>query len=102
MAEDYPKSVTVGGHEYAIVYRKLKGDVGRYYYDKKEIHIRKGMDPKDTRDTIRHELVHIVMEYSGLSYVLDDEKVEEAIARVLDNILFPALDAMGAEDAGWP
>ena len=36
-----------------------------------------------------HEIVHATFAVSGLSNILDDDNIEEAIVRVADYILFP-------------
>jgi hypothetical protein len=36
-----------------------------------------------------HEVVHASLAISGLSNILDDSNIEEAIVRVADYILFP-------------
>jgi hypothetical protein len=36
-----------------------------------------------------HEVVHATLAISGLSNVLDDDNIEEALVRVADYLLFP-------------
>lgn len=83
-----PPTVKVGDIEFKIVVKKMK-DYGDMDIDKKTIRIRKGLTQEESFDTMMHEIVHATFAVSGLSNILDDDNIEEAIVRVADYILFP-------------
>ena len=64
-------------------------DYGDMDIDKKIIRIREGLSKEESFDTMMHEVTHAALAISGLSNILDDPNVEEAIVRVADYILFP-------------
>ena len=64
-------------------------DYGDMDIDKKVIRIRTGLSDEESFDTLMHEVVHASLAISGLSNILDDSNIEEAIVRVADYILFP-------------
>ena len=70
----------VGGIEFKIVLKKIK-DYGEMHIDKKTIYIRKGLSPEESFDTMMHEVVHAALSISGLSDILNDDNMEEAIVR---------------------
>ena len=83
-----PSTIRVGGIEFKIVLKKMK-DYGDMDIDKKTINIRKGLSQEESFDTLMHEVCHAALAISGLSDVLNDDNVEEALVRVADYILFP-------------
>jgi|TARA_R110000765_G_scaffold82940_1_gene161361 hypothetical protein len=83
-----PSAIKVGDIEFKIVLKKMK-DYGDMDIDKKVIRIRTGLSDEESFDTLMHEVVHASLAISGLSNILDDSNIEEAIVRVADYILFP-------------
>tara|TARA_R110000744_G_C19320230_1_gene557571 strand:+ start:197 stop:508 length:312 start_codon:yes stop_codon:yes gene_type:complete len=83
-----PATIMVGDIEFKIVIKKMK-DYGDMDIDKKIIRIREGLSKEESFDTMMHEVTHAALAISGLSNILDDPNVEEAIVRVADYILFP-------------
>ena len=83
-----PPAIKVGGVEFKIVLKKMS-DFGDFDVDKKLIRIRQGLSPTAMFDTLMHEVAHAALAISGLSNILDDENLEEAIVRIADYILFP-------------
>ena len=83
-----PSTIKVGDIEFKIVLKKMK-DYGDMDIDKKTIRIRKGLTQEESFDTMMHEIVHATFAVSGLSNILDDDNIEEAVVRVADYILFP-------------
>ena len=83
-----PSTVMVGGIEFKIVLKKIK-DFGEMHMDKKTIYIRKGLSPEESFDTMMHEVNHAALSISGLSDILNDDNMEEALVRLADYILFP-------------
>lgn len=83
-----PAKLMVGGIEFKIVFKEMT-DFGEMDFDKKTISIRKGLSENETFDTLMHEANHASLAVSGLCYVLDDDNIEEAIVRAMDNLLFP-------------
>ena len=83
-----PTSIEVGGVTFKIVYKELD-DFGQMDIDRKTIFIRKGMSNEENFDTLMHECVHACLAVGGISYVIDEDKIEEGVTRCLDNLLFP-------------
>ena len=83
-----PSTIKVGDIEFKIVLKKM-ADFGDMDIDKRTICIRKGLSEEESFDTLMHEVVHATLAISGLSNILDDDNIEEAIVRVADYILFP-------------
>ena len=92
-----PRSVTIAGVSVKIIREDLrdednlpKGYFGYYSHERRVIAIDKSLSPSVARDTIRHEMVHAALSYSGLTSLEHFE--EEAIVRCMDEIFFPAWD----------
>ena len=83
-----PTSIDVGGMTFKIVYKELE-DFGQMDFDKKIIYLRKGMKSEDNFDTLMHEVLHASLSVSGISYVIDDDKLEEGTIRCADHLFFP-------------
>ena len=83
-----PSTIMVGGIEFKIVLKKIK-DFGEMHMDKKTICVRKGLSPEESFDTMMHEAHHAALSISGLSDILNDDNMEEALVRLADYILFP-------------
>lgn len=83
-----PSTIKVGDIEFKIVLKKM-ADFGDMDIDKRTICIRKGLSEEESFDTLMHEVVHATLAISGLSNILDDDNIEEAVVRVADYILFP-------------
>ena len=83
-----PTLIEVGGINFKIIYKELE-DFGQMDFDKKTIYIRKGMSSEDNFDTLMHEVLHAALSVSGISYVIDEDKLEEGIIRCVDHLLFP-------------
>ena len=84
-----PATIKVGDIEFKIVLKKMK-DYGDMDIDKRTIHIRQGLTKEESFDTLMHEVTHAALAISGISNILDDDNVEEAVVRVADYIVFPA------------
>jgi hypothetical protein len=83
-----PSTIDVGGIEFKIVFKKME-DFGDMDIDNKIINIRRGLPLEESFDTLMHEVVHASFAISGLSDILDDANIEEALVRVADYLLFP-------------
>tara|TARA_R100000656_G_scaffold2825_1_gene4591 strand:+ start:360 stop:677 length:318 start_codon:yes stop_codon:yes gene_type:complete len=83
-----PSTIKVGDIEFKIILKKM-ADFGDMDIDKRTICIRKGLSEEESFDTLMHEAAHATLAISGLSNILDDDNIEEAIVRVADYILFP-------------
>lgn len=57
--------------------------------DTKTIRVRAGLKPEEAFDTLMHETVHAALAVSGLTNILDDDNLEEAIVRMTDYVVFP-------------
>jgi hypothetical protein len=47
------------------------------------------LSDEETFDSLVHEANHASLSVSGLTHIIDDENIEEAIVRAMDNLLFP-------------
>ena len=83
-----PSTIKVGDIEFKIVLKKMK-DYGDMDIDKRTIRIRHGLTEEESFDTLMHEVTHAALAISGLTNILDDENLEEAIVRLTDYVLFP-------------
>ena len=64
-------------------------DFGQMDIDKKTIYIRKGMSNEENFDTLMHECVHACLAVGGVSYIIEEDKIEEGVTRCLDHLMFP-------------
>lgn len=90
-----PKSIHIAGVPVKILREDLsdednlpKGYLGYYSHERKVIVVDKNLTPSDTRGTVRHEMIHAALTFSGLSDL--ERYEEEAIVRCMDEIFFPA------------
>ena len=90
------RKIKIGGHEYKINYEALleKDDLGSSNIDGHYITIKKGLSPKESRDTLIHEIIHQCLSVGGLSFGMN-ELTEESIVRCLEHLLIPALEDIG-------
>ena len=77
--------VTVGRQVPIKLNQPIKSE-GLYHYDGQGIQV-KGTDI----ETVRHELMHSVLDLSGIGVLLP-KKVEEALIVAMDNLFWPAYD----------
>ena len=83
-----PTTIDVGGIEFKVVLSKIK-DFGDMDIDTKTIRVRSDLKPEEAFDTLMHETVHAALAVSGLTNILDDDNLEEAIVRMTDYLIFP-------------
>lgn len=83
-----PLEVLIGGHRFAIEYKQME-DYGVLHFEKRTISIRKNLSEEDTLDTILHEVVHACFALSGIGYLLDNDNLEEALVRAVENLVVP-------------
>ena len=90
-----PKSIHIAGVRVKIVQEGLsdednrpKGYCGYYSHERKTIVVDKNLNPKTTRDTVRHEMLHASLAFSGLDHLENFE--EEALVRCIEEIFFPS------------
>tara|TARA_B100000686_G_scaffold230010_1_gene237392 strand:+ start:137 stop:478 length:342 start_codon:yes stop_codon:yes gene_type:complete len=88
-----PKSIKVAGVPVKILREDLSDDdnFGYYSHERRVIVVDKSLSPSVTRSTIRHEMIHAALAFSGLSSLENYE--EEAIVRCMDEIFFPAWES---------
>ena len=88
-----PKTIRVAGVPVRILREDLSdGETFGYYsHERRVIGIDKSLSPSVTRATIRHELIHSALSFSGLSSLTNYE--EESIVRCMDEIFFPAWES---------
>ena len=83
-----PPTIDVGGIEFKVVLSKIK-DFGDMDIDTKTIRVRADLKPEEAFDTLMHETIHAALAVSGLTNILDDDNLEEAIVRMTDYLIFP-------------
>ena len=83
-----PPRIDVGGIEFKVILSKIK-DFGDMDIDTKTIRVRADLKPEEAFDTLMHETVHAALAVSGLTNILDDDNLEEAIVRMTDYLIFP-------------
>jgi energy-converting hydrogenase A subunit M len=83
-----PTKIDVGGIEFKVILSKIK-DFGDMDIDTKTIRVRADLKPEEAFDTLMHETVHAALAVSGLTNILDDDNLEEAIVRMTDYLIFP-------------
>ncbi len=83
-----PSEVIIGGHKFSIEYKQMS-DYGQLHFEKRTILIRKNLKEEDILDTILHEVVHACFSLSGLGYLIDNENMEEALVRAVENLVVP-------------
>jgi hypothetical protein len=83
-----PRSIVIGGTKFKILYKKIE-NFGELHFDERQIFLRKDLKAEELFDTLMHEVVHATLSLSGLTYILDDEKQEEATVRIIEHFLFP-------------
>jgi len=83
-----PSTIDVGGIEFKVILSKIK-DFGDMDIDTKTIRVRADLKPEEAFDTLMHETVHAALAVSGLTNILDDDNLEEAIVRMTDYLIFP-------------
>jgi hypothetical protein len=91
-----PKSVQMAGHRVRVqVVEEIddEGTWGHYVHDKKLIRIAKAaLDKGEFRNTLRHEMTHAALRIGGVAF--SDYMEEEAVVRCLDDVFFPAWEAI--------
>lgn len=89
---ELPKHVKISGIKYAVVLKKRledSGDVcwGFTNYSKSVIYIRNGLSSQKQRQTLIHEMLHVMMHEAGLDDICNDEKIVNPLGNMLDNVL---------------
>lgn len=80
-------AIDILGQRWTVKICKLKKAHGKCYCGKREIHV----DPSDGRgmETLMHEVLHAILDVSGMSQLLT-EGLEEGIITALENGLVAA------------
>jgi hypothetical protein len=85
-----PKTITIGGCKIKIQVKELEDLHGQFLYDKRAIEINSALleDPKELKETIRHEMVEAALLLAGVGW--GELYDQEQVVRALDNIFWPA------------
>jgi energy-converting hydrogenase A subunit M len=83
-----PSKIFVGGMQFKIILREIQ-DFGLMDFDARVICIRKSLTKKEQLDTLMHEVHHAALAVSGLSNILNDENLEEALVRMTEHMIIP-------------
>lgn len=91
-----PKKIKVGGMWWTIERvdeknpEKNENNMGRTLFRQKKILIQKDLHHQQLENTFLHELLHVCMYESRLTWDLDD-KIEESVVSRLGNVLYQVL-----------
>jgi Zn-dependent peptidase ImmA (M78 family) len=90
-----PKTVRIAGIPIKIVRQDLDGDpYGYWSHDKRTIVLDVNLRGKKLRDTLRHEMLHAVLDLSGVSFSEGPKYPDESTIRAIETLFFPAWDRM--------
>ena len=82
-----PSNILIGGMEFKIILKEIE-DFGVMDFDARVIYIRKSLTEEDKLDTLMHEVHHAAL---GLSNVLNDDNLEEALVRLVEHMVVPII-----------
>jgi Zn-dependent peptidase ImmA (M78 family) len=88
-----PKRVTIFGYKVKVVLNDDIDNHGACDPAQKIIWIRKSDSLKTQRETLIHEILHMILGIGGVSYMLHDD-LEEAVVRCLEGGLVPLLSSV--------
>jgi Zn-dependent peptidase ImmA (M78 family) len=93
---ELPKSVSIAGISIRIVRADLSEDdvFGTWSLDRKTITIHKPLSGKRLKETIRHEMLHAVLDISGVSFTEGGPFPDENVVRALESLFFGPWDRM--------
>ena len=84
-----PKSVTIFGYRIRVVQKDIE-EHGLSDLDARTIYLKESDSESEKQASLFHELIHMSLAISGLSFDLTEGK-EEAIVRCLEHALWPLL-----------
>ena len=86
-----PKTIHIAGVSVKIVEKDLSDDecFGYWNFDKKTIFLGKGLNAKVVKDTLCHEMLHAVLDLSGLSFAKGFEQLDEPVVRAIETLFLP-------------
>lgn len=87
-----PDHIHIAGIRFRIVLREMENTFGAMNFDKREIIIMPGLCDSENESTLRHEMIHASFAIAGISHA--EKYDEEPIVRCLENIFFPAWEAV--------
>ena len=85
-----PPYILIGGMEFKIILKEIE-DFGIMDFDARVICIRKSLTEEEKLDTLMHEVHHAALGVSGLSNVLNDDNLEEALVRLVEHMVVPII-----------
>ena len=85
-----PSKMSIGGMEFKIILKEIE-DFGIMDFDARVICIRKSLTKEEQLDTLMHEVHHAALGVSGLSNVLNDDNLEEALVRLVEHMVVPII-----------
>ena len=84
--------IYIGGLKFEIIRENIH-EYGLMRFDERQIVISSNVtDPSVCITTLRHEMIHAALEIAGISHMRRYD--EEPIVRAIENIFFPAWDAI--------
>ena len=90
-----PKSIHIAGVPVKIIREDLsdennrsKGYYGYYSHERKTIVIDSALKPAEVKTTVRHEMLHASLAFSGLDRL--DSFEEESLVVCIEELFFPA------------
>ena len=85
-----PSKMLIGGMEFKIILKEIE-DFGIMDFDARVICIRKSLTEEEQLDTLMHEVHHAALGVSGLSNILNDDNLEEALVRMVEHMVVPII-----------
>jgi Zn-dependent peptidase ImmA (M78 family) len=85
-----PSKMLIGGMEFKIILKEIE-DFGIMDFDARVICIRKSLTKEEQLDTLMHEVHHAALGVSGLSNILNDDNLEEALVRLVEHMVVPII-----------
>tara|TARA_R100001086_G_scaffold240915_1_gene167470 strand:- start:4043 stop:4357 length:315 start_codon:yes stop_codon:yes gene_type:complete len=94
--DNLPKTVTIAGVPVRLVRADLSEEevFGYWSLDRKTITIHKPLGRKKLLETIRHEMLHAVLDLSGVSFSEGGPFPDEAVVRALESLFFAPWDRL--------
>lgn len=84
---DLPKVVRIGPWKFDVVQRDMQDKSGLCDFDQCDIIINSRIVEQAQRETLLHEVLHAVMDATGLDEWLGEEQTEDAVRRLSPMLL---------------
>lgn len=82
---DLPENVMVMGRVYSVTVKPMKKHDALCYRGEGRIVINENLPDDKAYWALIHEVMHAILHESGLRYIINDDNLEEAIVRAIEN-----------------